>query len=74
MPQVIHSFRGDNRQPRLKLPKGERAILENAAGLCRAIESACAGHNEEISVQAGKLAGKLMQFAEIEEMDLTKPW
>lgn len=53
MPQVIHSFRGDNRQPRLKVPKAEREILENASGLCRAIEAATAGHHAELSAEAG---------------------
>jgi len=74
MPQVIHSFRGENRAPRLKLPKGERAILANAGGLCRAIEAACEGHNKEIAHKAGQLAAELLQLAEIQEMDLSQPF
>ena len=74
MPQVIHSYRGENRNPRLKLPKGERSILANASGLCRAIEAACAGHNTEISAKAGKLANELSMWAELDEVDLSKPW
>jgi len=74
VPQVIHSYRGENRQPRLKLPRGERAILENAAGLCRAIEAACEGHNKEIAHNAGQLAAELMHFAKIEELDLSQPF
>ena len=74
MPQVIHSFRGENRQPRLKVPKTERDILENAAGLCRAIEQATAGHHVEMSAEAADLCKRLSRLAKIEEHDLTKPW
>ena len=74
MPQVIHSFRGENRQPRLKVPKVERDILDNAAGLCKAIEQATAGHHVELSEEAGDLSTRLARLATIEEHDLTKPW
>ena len=74
MPQVIHSFRGDNRQPRLKIPKVERAILENASGLCRAIEAAVAGHHAELAEEARDLGTRLATLAAIEEHDLTKPF
>ena len=74
MPQVIHSFRGSDRHPRLKVPKGERSILENAAGLCQAIQDATAGHHTELSAEAGDLAARLTRLAEIDEMDLTLPW
>ena len=74
MPQVIHSFRGDNRQPRLKIPKSERDILENAAGLCRAIEMATVGHHAELSTEAADLSTRLARLATIEEHDMTKPW
>ena len=74
MPQVIHSFRGENRAPRLKLPKGERTILENAAGLCAAIEMSVKGHHAELATEAKTLATGLLRLAEIEELDLTKPF
>ena len=74
MPSVIHSYRGDNRAPRLKLPKGERDILANAAGLCRAIQASIAGHLIEVSANVGKLASELERWAAIEELDLTKPF
>ncbi len=74
MPQVIHSFRGDNRTPRLKLPKVERAILENAAGLCRAISMATAGHHAEMAAETAALADKLLRLSLVEDYDLTKPF
>lgn len=74
MPQVIHSFKGENRQPRLKVCKAERFILENAGGLCRAIEAATIGHHAELAAEAGNLASRLERLATIEEHDLTKPW
>jgi len=74
MPQVIHSFRGDNRAPRLKLAKCERDILTNAAGLCRAIEAALAGHLAEVSQQVCQLATELERWGACEEMDLSKPF
>ena len=74
MPQVIHSFRGENRAPRLKLPKGERVILENAAGLCNAIGMATKGHHEELATEVQLLATGLLRLAQIEELDLTKPF
>jgi len=74
VPQVIHSYRGENRAPRLKLPKCERDILLNAAGLCRAIESAIAGHLAEVSQQVGTMAGELERWGATEEMDLSKPF
>ena len=74
MPQVIHSFRGENRNPRMKVPKAERDILSNAAGLCRAISQATAGHHQEFSTEAAELSSRLFKLAEIEEHDLTKPW
>ena len=74
MPQVIHSFKGENRQPRLKVCKAERFILENASGLCRAIEAATVGYHAELSAEARNLASRLERLAEIEIMDLSKPW
>ena len=74
MPTVLHSFRGDNRQPRLKLPKVEREILLNAEGLCKAIADATAGHHAELSAEALDVHKRLARLAEIEELDLTKPW
>ena len=74
MPQVVHSFRGENRLPRLKVPKGERAILENAGGLCRAIANAVAGYNPELHDQTEKLADELLKLAQVEEMQLEKPF
>jgi hypothetical protein len=75
MPHVIHSFRGTDRSPRLKIPKGERAILENAAGLCAAISNATAGHNPEFAEGAAQLAVKLQRYVEIvEPLDLTQPF
>ena len=75
MPQIIHSFRGENRNPRLKIPKGERAILENAAGLCEAISNATVGHNAEVAAQAHQAHLQVMKFVEMKEAyDLSQPF
>jgi len=70
---VIHSYRGENRNPRLKLPKCERDILLNAGGLLKAIQGAVAGHQPAFADEAGKLSTRLLELGEIEEMDLSKP-
>ena len=73
MPQVLHSYRGENRHPRLKLPKSERAILMNAADLLRAIEQAVTGHQPALADDLHKTSDRLRELAKVEEMDLSKP-
>ncbi len=73
MPQVIHSFRGDKRNPRLKICRGEQKILQQAAWLCGAIQDATVGHHAEIASKAGTLKSALLALASIDEHDLTKP-
>ncbi len=74
MPQVIHSFRGPTKNPRLKIPKGERQILESAAGLCKALSDSTAAYHSELSQEAQGLCNRLKHLAGIEELDLTKPF
>ncbi len=74
MPQVIHSFRGKDNNPRLKLSKRERTFLADAAKLCTAIERATVGYNTELADGARKLAEGLSRLATIEEHELTQPF
>ena len=75
MPQVIHSFRGENRNPRLKIPKGERDLVETAAGWCMALSNAVEGYHAELAQEARQCHTRLMRLHEIEEpFDLTKPF
>jgi len=74
MPQVIHSYKGDNQNPRLKMGKAERELLLNAMGCCNRLESLTKGYCSELSDEAGECAKRLARLAEIEELDLTKPW
>ena len=74
MPTVFHNWQGDNRAPRLKMSKRERDILINAEGLCKAIANSTAGYHGELSAEALDVHKRLARLAEIEELDLTKPW
>lgn len=74
MPQVVHSFRGENRNPRLKVAKVERQILDNASGLCKAIANLLAGHDKEFSHEMEQMSEQLLHYSKIEEHDLTKPF
>jgi len=73
MPQVIHSYRGANRSPRLKLFKGERTVLANAAMLLEATKAAVAGHQPAMADKLGDVANELAELAKCEEFDLSKP-
>ena len=74
MPTVIRNFRGEHREPRLRLPKSERVILENAGGLLQAIADSVAGYHAELNTEATALATAVLKLSELEEHDLTKPW
>jgi len=74
MPNVTERFRGDNKNPRLRLLKSDREILANASGLLRSISNLTTGFHAELAKNAAELSTAVARLSEIEEMDLTNPW